>query len=915
IYTVYYIDNADRQSSGISDPGTSSDFAVTAPVQVERTNLIVANSFYIGFETITNAGDAISFDENHAKLLTYNSGAYSYYNHGTGTSYDNLLSYNITLLQDVTKRMLYMAQTDEVVVANGTVLLEIDSTHIHDITSKLCTTQANYSVYDATNATATDDGYDAEDFAVDPFPYNYYYNTSVFDSHPVAFASSPTKSGKLNLVYEVAPSEIELRATPAYALNNDNRVVALGITIDTSTLKPQPVELKDVIIATIKPNFADSEKFAITIDDASVAKYENGVITPVAPGVTKLRYTSILDKNISGSIDLVLYYAPNTFEMYDMNGYNITDDMNVVKGYITNVISNVYATYTYVLDKETKTKTYTNEINGVRIYSTDSNLDKVLFNNTQFEPGVEYNLDSSFIAVKGLEKGQVVAEFTPYVKVGDYTIYFEYQAKSISFNVVLGNFELTTPTNVTINPTSTVQFAISVRTDNVDEEHDENSLSIANVRTSTPSYAQDVNAEPTHNQVVYTVFKGLSVADIHSDQNQSTLFDNLIDIVHVSSNNEHTEDDQYIRSFNFEANINPNCYDMITSTIVYRVRVQMLASDGQVITSYFNITVIPQELSSVILTNYARLYYDDGRNVSSNTEIQNDAISMYKYSSDTLVPGFSALMQIDLNPWYGMFDYIDVTCESSGIVFDQMMENENLGEYSTMVSFPNYALIPNGIRLTQKASHTLGADGFDFDGRMFVRINASSSLMNGYQTVVVKCYLNDGTLVFTQSKSLLVVEAPRIVLTTMGGNENDNNKSGVIATGTSVQFNAKFYGNPDYWKVTSIAGLSIVEGTNTFRHTLPDGITYQSLTNACGEEIIITVIAEKTISGIKFTTEDTIRYRIVKFVVDNIRIERVENGYFNGWFNQIYPLHTKLDVTYYKDELQSTFGQEVLEEV
>ncbi|MBP5651138.1 MAG: hypothetical protein J6X00_00495, partial [Clostridia bacterium] len=182
--------------------------------------------------------------------------------------------------------------------------------------------------------------------------------------------------------------------------------------------------------------------------------------------------------------------------------------------------------------------------------------------------------------------------------------------------------------------------------------------------------------------------------------------------------------------------------------------------------------------------------------------------------------------------------------------------------------------------------------------------------MNGYQTIMVKCYLNDGTLVFTQSKTLLVVEAPRIVLTTLEGD-----KSGVIATGTSVQFNAKFYGTPDYWKVTTIEGLSIVDGINTFKHTPNGGITRESLNEACGDEIIITVSAENTISGIKFTTQDTIRYRVVKFVVDNIRVKRVENGYFNGKFNQIYPLHTELDVTYYKDELQSAFDEEVKKEV
>ena len=110
------------------------------------------------------------------------------------------------------------------------------------------------------------------------------------------------------------------------------------------------------------------------------------------------------------------------------------------------------------------------------------------------------------------------------------------------------------------------------------------------------------------------------------------------------------------------------------------------------------------------MNHYASVWLQNAQ----GNDVKADDERYYKYASDTIIPDRTSLLQVDVYPSYGQYDYLEVTANSSYVMFNQLVEgrNENVGVESTgstttitkYLNYANYAGITNGIRVTDKIS-------------------------------------------------------------------------------------------------------------------------------------------------------------------------------------------------------------------
>ncbi len=851
-YLIDYLDMTGKLVGQIS--GVEEEKLVTATVNVERNLVLAANSFYIGFETINSVKDAITFTEDNTKVLTYLVGTdtMSSYNYGTSTYYDNLRNFPATLVNDVAYTSYGLTTAGNAFNAGN----QIVTFEVNEITSIKGSTATNYTIYQADASSPT--GYTEGHENTDMVGKDYYYNASVFGGYPVAFANPRVAGGKVNLVFDIAPTDINLTATENFKYGSDNQIVALAITKDANG-NTVSYQLTEVINCGVVPAFADDSKFVITSLDSTILDYDNGVLTGVNPGVTRLRFVSVFDHNVVKEITVVVYFENSIWNLLDKNNTPIANGstLYVTQGYATTI-------------NTTLDGVGVNPATGVTITSanTDADLAKLTINGVTLTQNADVNFTETSLVVLGSEEVSVTLTIAPYIEIEQggttYRIYTG-ESRDITIIVVRGNYSITVKGDVTINPITTLQFDVTVKTDNP-------SLSIQN------SY--DANYLPTiasQDAAIYKVYKGSELLTPVDN-----LFDSVLLITPQGTNN---------GTFTFEISVDPRAYEL-ADTRVYTFVVYAMRYDGVVISKQFNITVIPQQLSSVILTNYSRLFYEDG----TNAEPDASDMQLYKMPSDSIVPGYAGLLQIDLNPSYGKFDFITVTSSRAGIDFEQMLESQNLGEFSKMTFWNhNTSPINNGIKITDKLSTYFG-EVEAYDGRIFVRVNAISGLSGGTVTLTVRCHVDDGkdTVVYTSVINLVVIDAPRIALTV-----DDGNKYGVIATGMSKLINVKTYGSPDHITIdTNGIDFNWVDGNIQLQ--LNAGRTKAELLDEAGKEIVISANVRKTINNIVYDFTDTLTLRVVKYVINSIDVDHVKYGKFVGKYNQIYSLRVIIDASYNK---------------
>ncbi len=836
-YTIPTIDDGNGNLVS-NDVGT-----IKGGVQTTRNLLAVANSWYVGFNTMIS-GASTTFTYDYVTSTTDRS--------AWNITYDNLRNYDITVVGRYSDVDFGLTGSDpsnaQTVLTAGAVIRGANT----NITSVKAVNARKYSIYSVTDATYSDQ--------------YFYYNSQVFGGLPVSMIG--VIDGKLCLIFEIAPTDISIRIKSyvGNVLNSSEAIIALAYkgTDDAQ------YALNDVIDLSVIPAFADSTKLVITSSNTNVLKVVGSDLVPVSAGVATLKVTSVYNASVTASVTVMVYNDVTEYALTDANGNALTGAVTVVKNYTTTLNSKF-------------TSTPANAVTGL-LLSTDVDTTFTI-NGTALTAGNAVHFDTSVVSLYGTAEGNATLAYTPYVKYTlggvTYIKYLYNYEGTVNVNVELGNYGFNTSGNITLSPVGNVEFDIAVNTDNSE-------LVLAEA-------VKDVDTNkfeaPTYNKMTYTVsYNGTIVTGEQLIDNDHITFDGILDLLMTGSNYA-----DGTKTFTFSARVNHNVYTSITYARTYTISVKMLRYDGEKVEKEFDIIIRPQSLTNIILTHYSQVLNVSDEQLADE-DLQEGQIQVYKYSSNTLVPGYPGLLHIDLHPVYGQYDYLTVTSPAGdALQFEQMVEVANKGEYSTFASTNTASAVNGGIRISGKYS-ALDGSAYIYNGRIYVRTNAATSIQNTTIPVTVSCYLDDGTCVYTEDIDIVIVEPPYVSL---GVGEDYAFKNAPIATGTDIIFRAVSSG------VTDAPVINVGGDTQNIRY-LGDGL-YQythnvsslyDLINAIGSDITINATVTKTINNRVYSATDSITLRVAKYVVTDIQVERVNNGYFEGKYNQIYPLRTTVYAKY-----------------
>ncbi len=467
--------------------------------------------------------------------------------------------------------------------------------------------------------------------------------------------------------------------------------------------------------------------------------------------------------------------------------------------------------------------------------------------------------------------------------------------------------------SVSFDPMTSTNFALEVRTDNPSEVLyatyvDENNVS-RNIRVDHENESYNGNTyahgyrtftigKVTYN-VTYSYLDGTKTYEVEAvvyDENKMTENYQTINAVFARDIQFFTLFDQTVVEYDETGKFIPT---YLANSVEFSKTV--------------SVTLNPQTYKNVEMSHYPNgeltVFTDTDGLVKSRTNLSEIAFN-------NIIPGYSGILKININPYYTNFDYLTLTTSGSNsnvVAFEQLLAEYGYvggellfnGNYRGI--YPIAEQITNEIKLTkQSLVYAQGATQVKlFDGFFYVRtlINSFQEEGNTFTLTVKGFATRNGVVnqqVFTQELTLTVITPPGLNLNYLG------DKTAAVAIGTSTEFTADLRGVSGrivFSNSLLLNSLNQIVGTygTNFSVAYVNDSTYR-LTTSIGmnEGYFIRLIGtiNKTINGKPYYYRDELLFKTTKFVINGVRVENVVNGAFVGVFNQTYELKVKLDVTY-----------------
>lgn len=532
------------------------------------------------------------------------------------------------------------------------------------------------------------------------------------------------------------------------------------------------------------------------------------------------------------------------------------------------------------------------------------------------------------------ETSNVVSTKSIFAKNNNENIYVFGLAKSnitklFNVNVINGTHEINVSSNmISFEPQNTRNFEVTVKTDNICTEPKYNADGSRNINyfvdeslylNYLSSESKTLNIDNLFIDGTGTIKIGkvtLSVIGIERDGLAGTkTYQFMLEV------KDEDKIDETLNTIENSITFNLNYF---TAKVDANIT---MAADGIHITNSdlglikefeTNISIVlnPQPIKNIDVKHYPNSEYE--RITNDNGEVIGGKIDLSEIAYNNIIPGQVGVLKINIAPYFSKFDYVDIISSGSGeniISFEQVLANYSIidnqkvfnGIYTTRTTVPEQ--VPGGIRLL-RLSNISNLGEIDFDGNVYVKtlINSKVSESTNF-TVTINIYSktnNEPTLEKTTSIDLNVISPPGLELI-----YNEFDGKPVIARGTSVKFKAK---------LTAVTGeidfseSHISTGANTNLGGYGSAFTITSLGNneyelKCslnikqGYQIRVIGKINKIINAQVYRNKDEINFRVANFVVHEIGVKNVVNGFFQGRFYQSYPLIVEFSNVSYNENL------------
>ncbi len=847
-----------------SDSGAISSISRKATVSYNK--LYAFSSFYMGFSTKVN-GSVVTFGENNALTSGFN------------YSYNNAKDYSLKFapISEINPEVAETTLEDKngttytVSYNGGDVLLSREY-------SNLTSTDISGLVYDGSGETGITETIPADEI--------YYKNSTIYAGYPVPFAEEKTyvknSISYPNLVFDVAPVSVSPEYLENYSAVNTKdstkKLLTLWYDNTTSSNNTHCLTNNSVIKLNIEPQFVADGKVTFTSSNTSLLEvYTVGssvYAKTLGTGICTITISSELNTEINETITVVAYEKINNVKLYNDKGTNISG-LQLIKG-IANTVS----------IKTNGKMDYANL--GFKITASDIKEGELFVNGKDIVDGVE--IYSSIISLLSADiwdesKNITITPFTYYhiwnadvEEYDEYKQYFNSKAQTLEITSVNGTSDLNGPDDMQIIVTNNEEFDITLTTD-----------------ASSPEFNISVECVNDESSASYN-YAGEVGSGVITDGTSSGLASKL-KLVYLK--NAYSETNKLFTT-TFRASISPTDYQLIDKKTTFVITISL--PDGKnpldVEAYSFKIVFMPEQVLSAVAVHYSNLMLGDGSDA--------DDYSSFKYPSTSIIPGYTSLVTLDINPSYAELDYVKVIPSNSSINLEQLVENLSTSYgYSTFLQYFDYDkdYSDGSITLKHKISKkdTTSDSGYVFDGRYYVAIHAPSSLKAQSVYITFEGYVveEDGSMrkVFTSAtEDLNVIETPQVDVTF-----DDGLKYAPAAVGTRIKLNitASAY-DALYYNLESLAQYGKVEYIDGSYYFV-FGTTRSQLSTAHNnlfKTFTIEYTASRTLPFGVFETTSSVRVLIVPYLVNGLEFNDTVNGVMDAYYNQVKALYVNINASY-----------------
>lgn len=889
----------------------------SAGVNFSYKRLTASNSFYDGFKTKLFDEDGKALQENDkdkiveftkanadkTTLTTTDGTQYSYYS--SNWHYTNISVGNLTKENDDNKGFGdYYIQYENETKKSFEVEEYFYPTSVGDVQNLITGTgpvapskfiksydfdSYSYKVYEGSGDTGL----------TTPKPNGeyLYHNAEVNGGIPLSFGKYQENEDELNLIVDLAPQGMSATPLKDYKVDSVKKNDDI-LEIDTDAPKAIMLDYSigknnrygfvnsnsspKAIDVTVLPSFVGYGSIKVTSNNENIVAVEK-----VVNGTNSSTGYNLITKSVG--------YAIVTITS-ELNNALSCDIVVMVKESVDGL------TYTYSTTTEAQTITQGGDVSVLKNNSSvfaingKNEDDDVLLQNM----GVEYEISgvgSVFVNGKTYTKGvDDKIKFVTYstentfkvtegfgVKARPFYLYeVKYNSKTylyrkyVDANTGVNKIDIET-FDYNVNPSS---FAYNIYAPNDITMGIASQTSFDLIVNSNDEILVDVELEfgfeeETETFTIKTTKDGSSYESCFVDKDRKEYDDSItvggltiewIETIYNTTTKKHT-----LSFVGYVLNTN---YDQITNPKELNVTCTIKSTyDGTARDDKFDIMLLPFQVENVRMSHYTKFWYDEAQGEEDDYET---TYKSYKYASDKIVPGYNSLLQVDISPSYGQFDYavIEIVGANNSII-RQIVEDKSkdsvagVSVYADFDKYDNVDNMSNKIKVVQKYSY-VDNDEYGWDGSLLFALNLDSKYTDASVTVTINGYTTDGTLKFTQSKTLDVVGVPSVAIKWDNSADNCYSTTNTASTEATVYIGGELPitltgSNYDSVEFEVDANIGVVEVRN--------GKYYFKLNEWYKDKVKIECTVSRVVDGVEYTSSSTIYAIPVYYLVMGLQFE------------------------------------------
>lgn len=327
------------------------------------------------------------------------------------------------------------------------------------------------------------------------------------------------------------------------------------------------------------------------------------------------------------------------------------------------------------------------------------------------------------------------------------------------------------------------------------------------------------------------------------------------------------------------------------------------------------VAVNPQPVNDIVLKHYPNsevsVSYDDNNNKITN-------VNLNEIAYDNIIPGHVGILKAYISPEYAAYDRLEISSSvdaNTVVQLEQMLANARETDYGIIYNGTYQTLLTDIIRIDngivlQKKSYINQNKETKYNGYIYIRtlINSFVTEANSF-TLTVRAY-KDGVVDPVKVKSIkLDVQSPPSLSITIDGETR-----GVVARGTEHEITVQtnnfdgvvnfdesymyYYGSNDQEiRVGAYkTDFEVIYRNNKY-------YLYTNLNTSTKYKIALIGKVSKKINGETIIFTSNVDVRITDFLIEEITVDNVFDGYMMGIFNQPYKLIVRVNKAKYNSEI------------